>query len=237
MTLTETHVLLLAEVLAYALACSTTLLAKRPVPVWYLPALIAALVLPSEHGWAIALIVAIFGLALWQGPRLPFTRNRDAEWIIGSTLVLVGSLLWLIVGQDLDVRDTLPTAPMPAGRLACVYLTIAILIIGTIHSGRIIGDVLEREGIQPKATDDDQEEQGVEHGWLIGYLERVLAIILVAYGSVEGLGFLAAAKGLVRAQEWKDRALAEYFLVGTLLSILMATGLGLLLKAAYSQMW
>jgi len=237
MTLTDAQLLLIVEVLAYSLLCSTSLLAKNPRPEWYLPALLAALILPSERAWAVVLVVAAFGLTLWQGRRLPSARRREAEWIIGSTVALLSALVWLVVGQDLSVRDALLPVPIPAGHLAFAYLTMTIFIIGTFHCGKIIGDVLEREGIQPKVTDEGSDDHGVEHGWLIGYLERVLAIILVAYGSVEGLGFLAAAKGLVRAQEWKDRALAEYFLVGTLLSILMATGLGLLLKAAYSHLW
>ncbi len=155
-----------------------------------------------------------------------------------SVLALLLMLLWVVVGQSLSVRDALLPGQIASGRLAVAHLTITVFTVGTFYSGRIIGDVLEREGIQPpKPSHDDGHQQGLEHGWLIGYLERILAIILVAYGSVEGIGFLVAAKGLVRAQEWKNRALAEYFLVGTLLSILMATGLGLLLKAAYIHLW
>lgn len=238
MTPTETQALLIAQVLMYSLLGGTTLLARKPRPAWYVPVLLGAAVLPGELAWAVALIVAAFGLALWQGRRFRFVRDRSAEWIVVSVLALLLMLIWVVVGQNLSVRDALLPVPIPPGRLAVVYLTITVFTVGTFYSGRIIGDVLEREGIQPpKPAHDDDHQQGVEHGWLIGYLERVLAIILVAHGSVEGLGFLVAAKGLVRAQEWKNRTLAEYFLVGTLLSILIATGLGLLLKAAYAHLW
>ncbi len=238
MTPAETQALLIAQVFTYSLLGGTALLAKQPRPAWYIPVLLGAAILPDERAWTVALTVAAFGLALWQGRRFRFVRDRSAEWIVVSVLALLLMLLWVVVGQSLSVRDALLPGQIAPGRLAVVHLTITVFTVGTFYSGRIIGDVLEREGIQPpKPSHDDGHQQGLEHGWLIGYLERILAIILVAYGSVEGIGFLVAAKGLVRAQEWKNRALAEYFLVGTLLSILMATGLGLLLKAAYAHLW
>ena len=56
---------------------------------------------------------------------------------------------------------------------------------------------------------------------------------MVAAGSYSALGFLIAAKGLVRFEEFeKSREFTEYFLVGSLSSVLVALAAGLVLRHA-----
>jgi hypothetical protein len=71
---------------------------------------------------------------------------------------------------------------------------------------------------------------------LIGHLERAILILLVIEGSYEGLGFLIAAKGLIRARELETREVAEYFLVGTLASVVCALVVGIGLRYAFRQL-
>ena len=65
-------------------------------------------------------------------------------------------------------------------------------------------------------------------GKLIGTLERWLILAFLLMGRYEVIGFLIAAKSIIRFGE-KDRDQTEYFLAGTLLSISIAVGCGLLL--------
>lgn len=71
-------------------------------------------------------------------------------------------------------------------------------------------------------------------GRIIGILERLLIYILVLEAQFAAIGFILAAKSFTRYKELEKRAFAEYVLVGTLLSALLATltaaAVGLYLK-------
>jgi hypothetical protein len=76
----------------------------------------------------------------------------------------------------------------------------------------------------------------VARGRAIGALERALALTLVLLGQYAAVGWIVAAKALARFKALEDREFAEYFLIGTLASFLLAllTGVGMriLLKPA-----
>ena len=60
---------------------------------------------------------------------------------------------------------------------------------------------------------------GLENGGaMIGKLERALIFLLVFIGQPGGVGFLIAAKSIIRFEEAKKQPLAEYVLIGTLWS-------------------
>ena len=60
-------------------------------------------------------------------------------------------------------------------------------------------------------------------GSLIGIFERVFTVIFVHLGQYSALGFLMAAKSLARFKLLsEDQSFAEYYLIGTLYSILFA---------------
>ena len=66
----------------------------------------------------------------------------------------------------------------------------------------------------------------------IGWLERFLVITALVLQSPGTVGLILAAKSVVRFPELKSFRFAEYFLVGTLLSLSFAVAGGLLLTAA-----
>jgi hypothetical protein len=66
-------------------------------------------------------------------------------------------------------------------------------------------------------------------GTIIGWLERFLFVTFVLSGSYAALGLVLAAKGVVRfgeVKEAKDQKIAEYVLIGTLLSLAWALVVG-----------
>lgn len=70
-------------------------------------------------------------------------------------------------------------------------------------------------------------------GRAIGWLERFLFVTFVLLESYGGLGMVLAAKGVIRygeVKEAKDQKVAEYVLVGTLLSLSWALVVGLALR-------
>ncbi|MDG5788598.1 DUF3307 domain-containing protein [Evansella sp. AB-P1] len=74
------------------------------------------------------------------------------------------------------------------------------------------------------------KQQDLSRGKIIGYLERLLVIILVVADSISSIAFIIAAKSLTRFKQLDDRDWAEYFLLGTLSSILLAIFYGFIIK-------
>lgn len=70
-------------------------------------------------------------------------------------------------------------------------------------------------------------------GKYIGMLERLFIFGFVLLNQFQAIGFLIAAKSIFRFSDLsraKDRKLTEYILVGTLLSVIIAIGTGLLCR-------
>lgn len=70
---------------------------------------------------------------------------------------------------------------------------------------------------------------GAGAGRLIGILERTITLILILAGQWAAMALLATAKSVARFDDLKDREFAEYYLVGTLTSLLVAILIGLAL--------
>lgn len=86
-----------------------------------------------------------------------------------------------------------------------------------------------------KWTPEGIEYKGLPNaGKWIGYLERILILIFIYANSVEGIGFLLAAKSIFRFGELnksRDLKITEYVLIGTFLSFTIAIILG------YGAIW
>jgi hypothetical protein len=106
---------------------------------------------------------------------------------------------------------------------------VAIDSADTVHS-------IAASAEQPGVRIIDVEEYN--RGRLIGNLERIVLTIVIAAGSYAALAFLIAAKGLVRSDEFnKNRNFAEYFLIGSLSSVLVALCAGMALRFALIRLW
>lgn len=95
-----------------------------------------------------------------------------------------------------------------------------------------------KEKIQPSADNRFTEEYHYftysaplrSRGKLIGYLERLLVVLLTAAGAYQSIAFIIAAKSIARFKQLNDRNWAEYFLLGTLSSIFLGLVLGLVVQ-------
>jgi hypothetical protein len=75
-------------------------------------------------------------------------------------------------------------------------------------------------------------------GKIIGWLERFLVLTFVLGGSYTSIGLVLAAKGIIRYGEIKDakeQKVAEYVLIGTMLSVSWATLVGAVLRWMFSS--
>lgn len=89
----------------------------------------------------------------------------------------------------------------------------------------------------PETAAESLDVSEINRGRLIGNLERLILTIVVAAGSYAALAFLVAAKGLIRSEELKRLDFAEYFLVGSLSSALVALCCGMAIRIALLALW
>lgn len=96
------------------------------------------------------------------------------------------------------------------------WLGIAIgLVFSLPTAGIVIGLILDKLRYREQHLQTDQPAIGR----YIGYLERVLIIFFVLAHSIAGLGLLATFKTLARFRQLEDQAFSEYYILGTLLSL------------------
>jgi hypothetical protein len=85
-------------------------------------------------------------------------------------------------------------------------------------------------GPAPASATGASETRQLAVGGIIGILERLLVLAVALAGQYSAIAFIIAAKAFAR-RELEQRAFAEYVLVGTLLSVLLALSVALLMRA------
>ncbi|WP_232790069.1 DUF3307 domain-containing protein [Bacillus sp. SN10] len=67
-------------------------------------------------------------------------------------------------------------------------------------------------------------------GMWIGVLERTIILILCMINSISSIGFIIAMKALTRFKQFDDKSFAEYYLIGSMFSIIFAIINGYLIR-------
>lgn len=67
-------------------------------------------------------------------------------------------------------------------------------------------------------------------GAFIGILERIFTLTLVLVNQYASVALIFAAKSITRFEDLKNRKFAEYYLIGTLSSILLSVLVGIFTK-------
>lgn len=216
--------------------------APPPRTVWIIRVALRSLLAALLIGW-------ITGRSLWigiwtftLGLVFPFVRSRvPAEWLaeteIAANLAFVLGYCLLVHG--LAISASLPVTRWPMGELATVALITAISVYLLRGGTHIVRGILEKGRILPARSDRSIQLDIDEYnrGQVIGNLERLLLLIFVSIQSWSALAFLMAAKGLFRAKDLEKREFSEYFLVGTLVSSLVAIVAGLLVLMTIHLLW
>lgn len=82
------------------------------------------------------------------------------------------------------------------------------------------------EEITTTKTEQIHRDSPQKIGRYIGMIERLLIMIFIIQGTPYGLPFLIAVKSLTRFKQLENKRFAEYYLIGSLLSALIAVLLG-----------
>ncbi len=109
-------------------------------------------------------------------------------------------------------------------------LAVLVVYVAAVFSGGYVVRYLMKPLIRdlPRVADETSEHLQ-NAGMYIGWLERTLILTAVIMRSPATIGLVLTAKSIVRYQEMKSGRFAEYFLIGTLLSIVLAIFGGIIL--------
>jgi hypothetical protein len=150
-------------------------------------------------------------------------------------LAVITAIFLLIANTNIVLLQRLETFWVEwLGRDLFKFLILVSGVTVTLKCGSIlIGLAVKPFTDQlPKGEEGKAGIRGFENGGkVIGYLERSLIFLLIFTGQPGGIGFLIAAKSILRFGEVKDqenRMEAEYIIIGTLMSF----GYGILIAYA-----
>jgi hypothetical protein len=161
--------------------------------------------------WLVYTLAATFWPSQIDGHR------RGRELLLVEALIVAAAIG---VGIRLDTLVVPRAAGLWWGRAALIATTyLYVCGRGVI----LVRAVLDLPHLQMR-RDEDRTAGAIDiaRGRAIGALERAIALTLVLLGQYGALGLIVAAKSLARFKALEDREFAEYFLIGTLGSLLLA---------------
>lgn len=207
-------------------------------------------------GW----LMTIATIHPWIRLRSPLQWTAEIE----VTIVVLNILLVLAFIRSLTLQThiNVPNPPR-AEHISALSIVVAVLLSVVRGGTYIVRGCLRKTGALPHlrsgaapsksattdpvglpctspstATDDVQlDVTEINRGRLIGNLERLVLTLVVAVGSYAALAFLVAAKGLIRSEDLERRDFAEYFLIGSLSSALVALCAGIIIRFALLALW
>ena len=212
----------------------------------YLVAFVVLGALGVSCGGALAFGIAVIAAALWLWS-VPVDRPRRGSFWPAVIVAAAAVLTVVVLGDrnDAGYLGNLWEVPSPFGEIS---IDAAILALGAVafllESGNVVVRAVLNDGhawrpdAAARSTGAAEEFQtppvgGFRGGRLIGPLERLIVFLLTLAGAYPVLAAILAAKGIVRfpeiSKDGETGARAEYFLVGSLVSWVIALGAAFLL--------
>jgi len=181
--------------------------------------------------WSCAVLGGLAALALlhmaidWLKPRVyPEKGGTLRSFFLDQGLHLLTLLgfAWIMGARGL------PEASSAGQTSLDPYVRAALVAAGFAFNGKggatVVRLVLDRF---PELGDSLREGRGpYATGATIGFLERFILYLLVLLGQWGALGFVIAAKSIARFKELDEKGFADYYLIGTLASVLTAIASG-----------
>jgi hypothetical protein len=196
----------------------------------------------SVHTYFVLLALTVFHMLIdftkirltLRGTIPDGTRAYLGDQLLHALTVILAA--WLIApGVSFHELTALAGATR---NLPAKFLAVPIVYVAVVFGGGYLIRYLTRtlaEGIK-RHSQDKSSEQLQNAGLYIGWLERFLVITALLLQSPATIGLILTAKSIARYPEFKSEHFAEYFLIGTLLSIAIAIAGGVVLvKAIYGM--
>lgn len=151
-----------------------------------------------------------------------------ADQVLHLLVLVVGASIWISCNKDWSqfgwLQNLAVSHPVRVKTVAALLLALKpanLLVLLTLDACKV-----------KMGTENANDGHGNFHsGELIGWLERGLILLFVVLAQYEAIGFLVAAKSILRFGEASKDEKSEYVLTGTLLSLAIAVCLGLAVLA------
>ena len=181
------------------------------------------LVLQQWTWWALPL--AVFCVhALIDFAKVRLLGGGPRAFALDQALHL-GSLWLIVLLVDATLVDVSQIPPVLFSDWIVLGAGFSAAVFG---SGYFIASVAKEKCAENPVLEKSLGQGLKNGGATIGKLERALIFILIGIGQPAGIGFLVAAKSILRFEEAKKQPLAEYVLIGTLWSFSLAIALATL---------
>ncbi len=133
----------------------------------------------------------------------------------------------LLAGID---KTLFPNTSITHVTIANIQLfTFGILMVLN-EANIILRYILKLVGLKSLGKTEEIDQEEYNTGRVIGILERIFVFLFVLINQYAAIGFILAAKGVTRFKDFESRTFAEYVLIGTLLSALLAMAIAFLVK-------
>ncbi len=195
------------------------------VPLWGAPRAAALCILAAVILTALHLLVDAVKRPLERAGSRPLLLLVADQ---GVHLIAILVAWRVLLGRAVVTTPLVPPAWLPhVGGWAVIA---AGLIVNANGGTVVVRKLLTRYPTLVPAEDGGAPVYAM--GRTIGVLERILTFVLVLLNQWGALGLVLAAKSIARYPELKQRHFAEYYLIGTLASILVAVVSGVVVQWA-----
>jgi hypothetical protein len=192
---------------------------ERPAPLGFWPAVLLAVLSIGAVVWLGARTESGMIGAIWH------LRSPFGEVPFDLAMLALGAGVFLLESSNLVVRAALDGEHtwLPGDPSSATPAMVAAVPAASETVDSVGGDADADEAPRPR-----DPRAGFQGGRLIGPLERILVLILTLAAAYPILAAMLAAKGIVRfpeiSRDGETGARAEYFLVGSLVSWVIALG-------------
>ncbi|HEX8052201.1 MAG TPA: hypothetical protein VF517_04355 [Thermoleophilaceae bacterium] len=198
-------------------------LAAVPLAMWA-----AAPTLDDWRGWA---LVALAVVAAQLARSIDGEVRESFARAVLCTVVLAGASALLLDGSAAaeSIEDALlddQVAIVAAGALLTVFVGGAAIAWLLTPFAALVHETAADAGVVTPTR----------AGLYIGWLERTLIYGFVVAGAPGAVAVVVAVKSIARFPSFTEEKFAEYFLIGTLASVVVAVGLGVAVRAILGLM-
>jgi len=200
-----------------------------------LSGILTYLILQQWSNWWAPLTIIITHIAIdywklkYEKEHTKKKKNLVNAFVIDQFLhFLVIVLVWLTLIRGFG--KVIPFTAMLFTEKQSLVIIFSIFVL-IWPAGIIIGKITEQF-----RKEIDMGDSLIKAGLYIGVLERLLVFVFILIGQYAAIGFLIAAKSVLRISKDNDkdsRKKTEYVLIGTMLSFTVAILVGLLAKSMY----
>jgi len=159
----------------------------------------------------------------------------EFELAVNGLLVVI---MWIGASRWASGSGVLWQLPLDGNKTSAILIGAGVLIYMVRGGSYLVRGILKKAGGLPDEDEPRFEtSEGYAHGRVIGQIERIIVVLIVMGGNLGALAFFFAAKGLIRSKELEKRSQADYFLLGSLASFLIALAAGLILQKTIAALW